>query len=317
MRIGRATADRGTPGQRRSKGRGGMRRALRSGAAAGAVAGAAGALGVTLLPAISGAFATPAWASPATQAAVAPTASAPVAASGLLESSRGSGVVAVATSPTGGGWYAYANGAVGSFGGATNYGSMAGKVLNRPIVGIASTPDGRGYWLVAADGGVFSFGDAGFFGSAAASGPPAPVAGISVAPGGGGYLMITSTGGLLGFGSARAASAPAGRGSSSAWPRGQLSVGMLQATSAYYPAERARHRDPVRPELGVRSPWRYLLRRPVRRCVHRPLGLGEPGCQRGDRHGCSLRAGQLSGCSRSCHPRGPAFRSARRRRPLW
>lgn len=51
--------------------------------------------------------------------------------------------------------------------------------------------------------------------------------------------MITSTGGLLGFGSARAASAPAGRGSSSAWPRGQLSVGMLQATSAYYPAERA------------------------------------------------------------------------------
>ncbi len=38
-------------------------------------------------------------------------------------------------------------------------------MLNKPIVGMASTPDGRGYWLVAADGGMFSFGDAAFFGS--------------------------------------------------------------------------------------------------------------------------------------------------------
>jgi hypothetical protein len=33
------------------------------------------------------------------------------------------------------------------------------------IVGIASTPDGKGYWLVGADGGVFTFGDAQFYGS--------------------------------------------------------------------------------------------------------------------------------------------------------
>ena len=32
--------------------------------------------------------------------------------------------------------------------------------LNKPIVGMASTPDGRGYWLVASDGGIFSYGDA-------------------------------------------------------------------------------------------------------------------------------------------------------------
>ena len=38
--------------------------------------------------------------------------------------------------------------------------------LNQPIVGMASTPDGRGYWLVAADGGIFDYGDAGFFGAA-------------------------------------------------------------------------------------------------------------------------------------------------------
>lgn len=36
---------------------------------------------------------------------------------------------------------------------------------NAPIVGIASTPSGKGYWLVAADGGVFGFGDADFIGN--------------------------------------------------------------------------------------------------------------------------------------------------------
>ncbi len=40
--------------------------------------------------------------------------------------------------------------------------------MNKPVVGMAATPDGQGYWLVASDGGVFSFGDAGFHGSAAA-----------------------------------------------------------------------------------------------------------------------------------------------------
>ena len=37
--------------------------------------------------------------------------------------------------------------------------------LNKPIVGMAATPDGGGYWLVASDGGIFTYGDAGFFGS--------------------------------------------------------------------------------------------------------------------------------------------------------
>lgn len=37
--------------------------------------------------------------------------------------------------------------------------------VTAPIVGIASTPTGKGYWLVAADGGVFAFGDAAFFGN--------------------------------------------------------------------------------------------------------------------------------------------------------
>ena len=46
---------------------------------------------------------------------------------------------------------------------------MGGKPLNKPIVGIAATPDGGGYWLVASDGGIFSFGDATFYGSAGRS----------------------------------------------------------------------------------------------------------------------------------------------------
>ncbi|EQD80481.1 hypothetical protein B1A_00847 [mine drainage metagenome] len=45
---------------------------------------------------------------------------------------------------------------------------MVGTKLNKPVVGMAATPDGKGYWMVAADGGIFSFGDAAFYGSTGA-----------------------------------------------------------------------------------------------------------------------------------------------------
>ncbi|MHB8288655.1 MAG: hypothetical protein ACYDEY_05370, partial [Acidimicrobiales bacterium] len=48
---------------------------------------------------------------------------------------------------------------------AAFYGSMGAKPLNKPIVGIAATPNGGGYWEVASDGGIFAFGDAAFYGS--------------------------------------------------------------------------------------------------------------------------------------------------------
>jgi len=54
-------------------------------------------------------------------------------------------------------------------------GVAASRTLNRPVVGIAATPDGKGYWEVASDGGLFSFGDAKFYGSMGGlppSGPP-------------------------------------------------------------------------------------------------------------------------------------------------
>jgi hypothetical protein len=39
------------------------------------------------------------------------------------------------------------------------------QTLNKPVVGMAATPDGKGYWLVASDGGIFSYGEALFYGS--------------------------------------------------------------------------------------------------------------------------------------------------------
>jgi hypothetical protein len=43
------------------------------------------------------------------------------------------------------------------------YGSTGNMHLNKPIVGIAAAPEGKGYWLVASDGGIFSFGPGAVF----------------------------------------------------------------------------------------------------------------------------------------------------------
>jgi len=76
-------------------------------------------------------------------------------------------------------WLVAADGGVFNFGDAGFYGSMGGKHLNAPVVGIASTPDGHGYWLVAADGGVFNFGDATFYGSMGGKHLNKPVVGMA------------------------------------------------------------------------------------------------------------------------------------------
>ena len=71
------------------------------------------------------------------------------------------------------------DGGVFSFGDAAFYGSMGGTPLNKPIVGMAATPDGKGYWLVASDGGVFSFGDAAFYGSMGGTPLNKPIVGMA------------------------------------------------------------------------------------------------------------------------------------------
>ena len=106
----------------------------------------------------------------------------------------------LAPSPSGGYWLAGPDGSVADEGGAIGYGSMGGKALNAPIVGIAATPDGHGYWLVASDGGVFAFGDAGFLGSMGGKALDAPIVGI--ASDGHGYWLVASDGGIFAFGDA-------------------------------------------------------------------------------------------------------------------
>ena len=82
------------------------------------------------------------------------------------------------------------------------YGSMGGTHLNRPIVGMAATPDNGGYWLVAADGGIFSFGDAGFHGSTGGIRLNQPIVGMAATPDGKGYWLVARDGGIFSFGDA-------------------------------------------------------------------------------------------------------------------
>ncbi|WP_200891146.1 hypothetical protein, partial [Acidithrix ferrooxidans] len=74
--------------------------------------------------------------------------------------------------------------------------------LNKPIVGMAATPDGKGYWLVASDGGIFTYGDAGFYGSAGAIPLNKPIVGMAATPDGKGYWLVASDGGIFTYGDA-------------------------------------------------------------------------------------------------------------------
>jgi hypothetical protein len=78
---------------------------------------------------------------------------------------------------------------------------MGGKPLNKPIVGIAPTPNGNGYYEVASDGGIFTFPTAGgppFLGSAGSLTLNKPVVGMAVASDGG-YYMVASDGGIFSY----------------------------------------------------------------------------------------------------------------------
>ena len=57
------------------------------------------------------------------------------------------------------GWWRR-DGGIFNYGDAAFHGSAGALPLNKPVVGMAATPDGGGYWLVASDGGIFNYGDA-------------------------------------------------------------------------------------------------------------------------------------------------------------
>jgi hypothetical protein len=110
-------------------------------------------------------------------------------------------VVGIASAATGC-WVVGADGGIFGFAGAPYFGSMGGKPLNKPIVGIASTPDHQGYWLVASDGGIFAFGDAKYYGSMGGKPLNKPIVGMASTPNGEGYWLVASDGGIFAFGDA-------------------------------------------------------------------------------------------------------------------
>ena len=127
----------------------------------------------------------------------------PSALSGPLTASTTPGAVTLAARPAGGYWVTGSNGAIYGFGGALTDGSMAGRPLVRPVVGMAPTADDDGYWMVAADGGIFSFGDARYFGSMGGHPLNEPIVGMAATADGGGYWLVAADGGIFSFGDAR------------------------------------------------------------------------------------------------------------------
>ena len=99
-------------------------------------------------------------------------------------------------------WLAASDGGIFSEGGAPFKGSSGSTMLNKPVVGMAPTPDGNGYWLVAADGGIFNYGDAPFEGSAGALKLNQPIVGMAATPDGKGYWLVASDGGIFNYGDA-------------------------------------------------------------------------------------------------------------------
>ena len=100
-------------------------------------------------------------------------------------------------------WLVASDGGIFSFGNAQFYGSTGGLVLNKPVVGMASTSSGNGYWFVASDGGIFNYGGASFSGSEGGKPLNAPIVGMAATPDGGGYWEVASDGGIFSFGDAK------------------------------------------------------------------------------------------------------------------
>jgi len=106
------------------------------------------------------------------------------------------------TTATQGYWLVASDGGIFNYGTAGFYGSSGAIHLNKPIVGMAATPDGKGYWLVASDGGIFNYGDAGFYGSAGSVHLNKPIVGMAATSDGQGYWLVASDGGIFNYGDA-------------------------------------------------------------------------------------------------------------------
>ena len=118
------------------------------------------------------------------------------------------------TQDQGGYWLVAADGGVFSYGDASFHGSTGSLKLNKPVVGMASTPyvpervahrrvrlvSGTGWWH--RDGGIFNYGDAGFFGSTGGIKLNQPIVGMAPTPDGKGYWLVAADGGVFNYGDA-------------------------------------------------------------------------------------------------------------------
>ncbi|HVX22488.1 MAG TPA: IPT/TIG domain-containing protein [Acidimicrobiales bacterium] len=108
-------------------------------------------------------------------------------------------------------WEVADDGGIFAFGTAPFYGSMGGQHLDKPVIGMAATPDAHGYWEVATDGGIFAFGDAPFYGSMGGKALNKPVVNMAATPDGKGYWEVATDGGVFAFGDAAFYGSMAGR----------------------------------------------------------------------------------------------------------
>lgn len=119
-----------------------------------------------------------------------------------------SGVVGIAATQDGGGYYlAERNGTVVPVGDA-QVGSVQGQVPV-PVVGIATDPAARGYWLASRNGVVTPVGRAERFRRAGSAGRLSRAVGIASIRNGQGYYLLQSDGRVVGYGNA-GSSAPLG-----------------------------------------------------------------------------------------------------------
>ncbi len=122
--------------------------------------------------------------------------------SGIAPNANGASVLPAAAALNTGYLEVASDGGLFAFGKSQFYGSMGAILLNKPVVGLASTPDNKGYWEVASDGGIFSFGDAVFHGSTGSLVLNKPIVGMASSPDVQGYWLVASDGGLFAFGKA-------------------------------------------------------------------------------------------------------------------
>jgi hypothetical protein len=134
----------------------------------------------------------------------------------------------MAVTPQGGYYEVASDGGIFAFGPGTPFlGSVGGKPLNKPVVGMAVDPTG-GYYEVASDGGIFAFGTP-FHGSTGCLSLDEPIVGMAVSPNTttvgtgtacgfsapqdpGGYQFVAADGGVFSFGNATFAGSLGGQG---------------------------------------------------------------------------------------------------------